>query len=78
MGPRSDLQADILILSQSVSVRLKTKEVLHRIYPTILSDINASIGGELIFGDVDAGKFTGSISYAPVVIQGYWEFRMNG
>lgn len=30
--------------------------------------------GELILGGYDTTKYTGSFTYAPVSVQGYWEF----
>jgi hypothetical protein len=41
------------------------------------SDENAASGSELIFGGVDSRKYSGSITYVPVAIEGYWEFRMT-
>ena len=43
----------------------------------ISSDISALSGGELIFGGVDSSKYIGSITYASVLIQKYWEFQMD-
>ncbi len=43
----------------------------------IFSDVSAASGGELIFGGVDSTKYTGSITYIPVAIEGYWEFQMT-
>ncbi|CAF4998262.1 unnamed protein product, partial [Rotaria sp. Silwood1] len=40
-------------------------------------DTNAESGGELIFGSADSSKYTGSITYIPVAIEGYWEFLMT-
>ncbi|CAF4224311.1 unnamed protein product, partial [Adineta steineri] len=40
-------------------------------------DTNAIIGSELIFGGIDSSKFTGNITYVPVVIPEYWEFQMT-
>ncbi|CAF4702779.1 unnamed protein product, partial [Rotaria socialis] len=37
---------------------------------------NATSGGELIFGGADPSKYTGSITYISVSIEGYWEFPM--
>ena len=39
--------------------------------------MNATSGGELIFGDVDSTKYTGSITYVPVVQQAFWEFQIT-
>jgi hypothetical protein len=44
---------------------------------SILSDATALSGGELIFGDVDATKYTDTITYVPVALEGYWEFLMS-
>ncbi|CAF3933741.1 unnamed protein product [Rotaria magnacalcarata] len=40
-------------------------------------DKNSSYESGLIFGDIDSSKYTGSITYVPVVIQIYWEFLMD-
>jgi hypothetical protein len=42
------------------------------------SDENSSYGGDLLFGNVDSSKYTGSIIYVPVVIDRYWEFQIDG
>lgn len=34
-------------------------------------------GGELILGGVDTSKYTGSITYFTVSIQGYWQFNIG-
>lgn len=47
------------------------------IYFFVFSDANSSSQGEVIFGDVDSSKYTGSITYVPVVIDRYWEFQMD-
>ena len=41
------------------------------------SDASSKAGGELIFGGVDSSKYSGSITYIPVAIEGYWEFQMT-
>ena len=46
-----------------------------RLFP--FSNENAASGGELIFGGIDPSKYTGSITYVPVAIEGYWEFQMT-
>lgn len=38
---------------------------------------NVYPGGELIFGDIDPTKYSGSITYVDVIIHAYWEFFMN-
>ncbi|CAF3179349.1 unnamed protein product [Rotaria sp. Silwood2] len=40
-------------------------------------DTSAESGGELIFGGADSSKYTGSITYTSVAIEGYWEFLMT-
>ncbi|XP_017101793.2 lysosomal aspartic protease [Drosophila bipectinata] len=35
-------------------------------------------GGELLFGGVDATKFSGSLTYVPLTHAGYWQFQMDG
>ncbi|CAF1525259.1 unnamed protein product [Rotaria magnacalcarata] len=37
-------------------------------------DTSATSGGELIFGGADPSKYTGSITYISVSLEGYWEF----
>ncbi len=34
-------------------------------------------GGELILGGEDTSKFTGSIAYVNVSVQGYWQFTAS-
>ena len=34
-------------------------------------------GGELILGGIDSTKYIGSITYVPVITEGYWEFQMD-
>jgi hypothetical protein len=34
-------------------------------------------GGELILGGADTTKFTGSITYVNVNVQGYWQFQVG-
>ncbi|CAF1049690.1 unnamed protein product [Adineta steineri] len=34
-------------------------------------------GGELILGGVDTTKYTGSVTYVNVTVQGYWQFQAN-
>ena len=41
------------------------------------SDYTVDWGGELIFGGIDSTKYTGSITYVPVIKEGYWEFQMD-
>jgi cathepsin D len=40
-------------------------------------DSTATLGGELILGGEDTSKYTGSISYVPVSVQGYWQFTVD-
>ncbi|CAF3408549.1 unnamed protein product [Rotaria socialis] len=34
-------------------------------------------GGELILGGVDTSKYSGSITYVHVTVQGYWQFLLD-
>lgn len=36
-----------------------------------------ALGGELIFGAVNPGRFTGSMHWAPVIRKGYWEVKLE-
>ena len=38
---------------------------------------SAAEGGELILGAVDNSRFTGEITYVPVLKRGYWHFHMD-
>ena len=36
-----------------------------------------SSGSELVLGGVDSTKYTGSITYTPVTVKGYWQFAVS-
>jgi len=38
---------------------------------------SGSTGGELTLGGVDSSKYSGSFTYTPVTIKGYWQFAMS-
>jgi len=38
---------------------------------------SATVGGELSLGGVDASRYTGSISYAPLTSETYWQFALD-
>ncbi|XP_065646786.1 lysosomal aspartic protease isoform X2 [Hydra vulgaris] len=40
-------------------------------------NVNDSTGGELLLGGVDSSKFVGDITYTPVTVEGYWQFKMD-
>jgi cathepsin D len=40
-------------------------------------DTTATPGGELILGGADTTKYTGSITYVNVTVQGYWQFQVG-
>ncbi|RKP14830.1 aspartic peptidase domain-containing protein [Piptocephalis cylindrospora] len=35
-------------------------------------------GGELAFGSIDPSRYTGELTWAPVINKGYWEVELNG
>ncbi|KAH9361391.1 hypothetical protein HPB48_000100 [Haemaphysalis longicornis] len=35
-------------------------------------------GGEILFGGINADRYTGDITYAPVSKKGYWQFSLGG
>jgi cathepsin D len=41
------------------------------------SDETVMWGAELILGGIDSTKYIGSITYVPVITEGYWEFQMD-
>ena len=75
MVSRSDIRGHLFLLFESVSISLMAVNFSHVVF--FFSDTNAASGGELIFGGVDSSKYTGSITYVPVVIEGFWEFQMT-
>ena len=40
-------------------------------------NVSDTSGGELIFGGIDSSKYSGSITYIPVAVEGYWEFQLT-
>ncbi|XP_015034070.2 cathepsin D [Drosophila willistoni] len=34
-------------------------------------------GGELIFGGIDSTLYTGSLTYVPITVEGYWQFEVT-
>jgi hypothetical protein len=38
---------------------------------------NEEDGGELMIGGIDSSRFTGNITYAPLMMLGYWQFVIN-
>ncbi|KAI1306997.1 Lysosomal aspartic protease [Halotydeus destructor] len=40
-------------------------------------DVKSSEGGELFFGGIDATKYTGNITYVPVIETRYWKVSMD-
>ncbi len=40
-------------------------------------DDTVTPGGELILGGADTTKYTGSIAYVNVTVQGYWQFGVD-
>ena len=42
-------------------------------FPRNFSDIN---GGELFLGGINPNHYQGSITYAPITLKNYWQFKM--
>ncbi|XP_057550397.1 aspartic proteinase-like [Amaranthus tricolor] len=40
-------------------------------------DVNAEVGGELVFGGVDENHYKGKHTYVPLTEKGYWQFNMG-
>ena len=41
-------------------------------------DGNETNGGEIAFGGIDNTKYIGNVTYAPVSLEGYWQFTLDG
>ncbi|KAJ3321785.1 hypothetical protein HDV06_003934 [Boothiomyces sp. JEL0866] len=39
--------------------------------------VNDVVGGEITFGGIDRSKFTGPITYVPLISQDYWKFNIS-
>lgn len=75
MVRRSNIRGRLFFLFESVNIFINaSKSLVLKFF--FFSDTTATSGGELIFGGVDSTKYTGSITYISVAIEGYWEFQM--
>jgi hypothetical protein len=52
------------------------KRPLFSVYLT--QDESGENGGEIIFGGVDRRRYSGSLTYAPVTVPGYWQYQIDG
>lgn len=43
----------------------------------LLKGTNGTKGGEVIFGGSDRSKYSGNMTYAPVIQQAYWKIKMT-
>lgn len=41
-------------------------------------NLSSSVGGELMFGGSDSTKYSGELTYMPVIDQGFWQIQMDG
>jgi saccharopepsin len=51
--------------------------VENAIFGVWMGDSKKGEEGEIMFGGIDSTKFTGDITYAPVVRKGYWEVELG-
>lgn len=68
-------QSFLSIWIRTYSITFPSRRIRH--YSWLSRDTEAPYSGDLIFGDIDGSRYTGSITYTPVVIQGYWEIQMD-
>lgn len=47
------------------------------IFGDFLRDVNATVGGEIVFGGSDPKHYKGNFTYVDVDKQGYWQFPMQ-
>ena len=40
-------------------------------------NFSSAFGGEVVFGGVDPNHYTGNITYVPVTLPYYWQFKMT-
>lgn len=48
------------------------------IFGIFFRDVDAALGGEIIFGGFDEKFYIGNLTYAPITEQGYWQCTMDG
>ncbi|KAI1321756.1 hypothetical protein EDD11_000032 [Mortierella claussenii] len=62
-------------LDNAIAAGSLTKPVVSVFLPSVRR--NGGTGGEYLFGDIDASKYTGELTYVPVTKQDYWQVAIT-
>ncbi|KAG0200912.1 hypothetical protein BGX28_006159 [Mortierella sp. GBA30] len=63
-------------LDNAIAAKAIAQPVVSVFLPSVRR--NGGVGGEYLFGGIDATKFTGSLTYVPVTKKGYWQVHIAG